>query len=117
MLCGCCVSLNEVLRLKWTQVNLARKTITLYASKTERDRTVPISAAMVDVLKARKRDGLASDLHVFTRAVMHEFDRQVSPASRLAAKQAGSLMADSTAMASPFIHSDTPTSRTYSPTE
>src|SRR5881628_1193821 len=69
MLCGCCVSLNEVLRLKWTQVNLARKTITLYASKTERDRTVPISAAMVDVLKARKRDGLASDLHVFTRAV------------------------------------------------
>ena len=81
--------LNEVLRLKWTQVNLARKTITLYASKTERDRTVPISAAMVDLLKARRRDGLASDLHVFARAVMHEFDRQVSRACRLAASQAG----------------------------
>jgi integrase len=81
--------LNEVLRLKWTQVNLARKTITLYASKTERDRTVPISAAMVDLLTARKQDGLASDLHVFARAVMHEFDRQVSRACRLAARQAG----------------------------
>lgn len=81
--------LNEVLRLKWTQINLPRKTITLYASKTERERIVPLSAAMADLLKARKRDGLASDLHVFARAVTHEFDPQVSRACRLAAKQAG----------------------------
>lgn len=81
--------LNEVLRLTWAQVNLARKTVTLYATKTERERTVPISAAMVDLLKARKADGLASDLNVFARAATHEFDRQVSRACRQAAKQAG----------------------------
>lgn len=43
---------------------------------------------MVDLLKARKRDGLASDLHVFARAATDEFDRQVSRACRQAAKQA-----------------------------
>lgn len=80
--------LNEVLRLKWTQINIAKKTVTLYASKTERDREVPISAAMVDLLKARKREGLASDLHVFARASTNEFDRQVSRACRQAANQA-----------------------------
>jgi integrase len=80
--------LNEVLRLKWTQINLAKKIITLYASKTERDRKVPISAAMVNLLKSRQREGLASDLHVFARASTNEFDRQVSRACRQAAKQA-----------------------------
>ncbi len=80
--------LNEVLRLKWTQVNLANKTISLYASKTERERTVPISTAMVELLEARKADGLASDLHVFARAATNEFDRQISRACRHAAKQA-----------------------------
>ena len=80
--------LNEVLRLKWSQINLISKTVTLYASKTERERTLPISAAAVDLLKARKADGLASDLHVFARAVTNEFDRQVSRACRQAAKQA-----------------------------
>src|SRR5258708_3421694 len=39
--------LNEVLRLKWTEINVVRKTVTLYASKTEHERTVPISTAMV----------------------------------------------------------------------
>src|SRR5262249_3440010 len=67
--------LNEVLRLKWTQVNLINKTISLYASKTERERTVPISTSMVDLLEARKADGMASDLHVFARAATNEFDR------------------------------------------
>ena len=80
--------LNEVLRLKWTQVNLINKTISLYASKTERERTVPISAAMVDLLRARKADGQASDLHVFARAATNEFDKQVSRACRKAATQA-----------------------------
>jgi integrase len=80
--------LNEVLRLKWTQINLAKKTVALYASRTERERTVPISSAMVDLLKARKRGGLASEQHVFARATTNEFDRQVSRACRQAAKQA-----------------------------
>ena len=43
---------------------------------------------MVDLLEARKADGLASDLHVFARAVTNEFDRQISRACRHAAKQA-----------------------------
>src|SRR6185295_9594137 len=80
--------LNEVLRLKWTQVNLPSKIVTLYASKTERERTVPISSAVVDLLEARKADGVTSDLHVFARAATNEFDRQVSRACRQAAKQA-----------------------------
>jgi len=80
--------LNQVLRLKWPQINLVKKVVTLYASKTERERTAPLSGAMVDLLKARKQEGLASDLHVFARAVTNEFDRQVSRACRLAAKQA-----------------------------
>src|SRR5215204_5098404 len=45
----------------------------LYASKTERARTVPISTAMVELLEGSKADGLASDLHVFARAVRNEF--------------------------------------------
>jgi integrase len=81
--------LNEVLRLKWTQVNLAGKTVTLYASKTERERTVPVSSAIVDLLKARKQHNLASDLHVFARAVANEFDRQIARACRQAARQTG----------------------------
>jgi len=80
--------LDEVLRLKWTQINLAKKTVTLYSSKTERERVVPLSQAMVDLLKVRKRDGLASDEHIFTRAVTNEFDRQIARACRQAAKQA-----------------------------
>lgn len=80
--------LNEILRLKWTQVNLAKKTVTLYASKTERDRTVPLSSAMVDLLKARKQLSLEPEDYVFPRATTHEFDRQISRACRLAAKQA-----------------------------
>lgn len=80
--------LNEVLRLKWSQVNLERKTVTLYASKTERDRAVPLSTAMVDLLKARKCEGLASDEYVFARAITHEFDRQIARACRQAGKQA-----------------------------
>ena len=44
------------------------KAVTLYASKTERELTVPISTAIVDLLEARKADGVASDLHVFARA-------------------------------------------------
>jgi integrase len=80
--------LNEVLRLKWSQINLSHKIVTLYASKTERERTVPISTAVVDLLEARKADGMASDLHVFARAATNEFDRQVSRACRQAAKQA-----------------------------
>ncbi len=80
--------LNEVLRLKWTQINLPSKTVTLYASKTERERRVPISSSVVDLLEARKADGVASDLHVFARAATNEFDRQVSRACRQAAKQA-----------------------------
>jgi integrase len=80
--------LNEVLRLKWTQINLVRKTITLYASKTERERTVPISSAMADLLKDRKAHGFASDVHVFAGATKNEFDRQISRACRQAAMQA-----------------------------
>jgi integrase len=43
---------------------------------------------MIDLLKTRQADGLASDLHVFARAATNEFDRQVSRACRQAAKQA-----------------------------
>ena len=108
---------NEVLRLKWSQVNLERKTATLYASKTERDRAVPLSTAMVDLLKTRKCEGLASDEYVFARAITHEFDRQIARACRQAGKQAKIATAGSRAKASLFIHSDTPTLRTYSLTE
>jgi integrase len=80
--------LNEVLRLKWTQINLAKKTVALYASKTERERVVPLSTAMVDLLKERKREGLASDEHVFARATTNEFDRQIARACRQAGAQA-----------------------------
>jgi integrase len=80
--------LNEVLRLKWSQINLPAKTITLYASKTERKRTVPISAPIVDLLEGRRAQGLASEIHVFARAATNEFDRQISRACRKAADQA-----------------------------
>lgn len=38
--------------------------------------------------EARKVDGVASHLYVFARAATNEFDRQISPAYRQAAKQA-----------------------------
>lgn len=52
------------------QLNFAKRTIRLYASKTENERDVPMSKGVVDLLQARIGEGLVDDETSFQRLVL-----------------------------------------------
>lgn len=109
--------LNEILRLKWAQVNLAKKTVTLYASKTERDRTVTTkhgdgrASQSTQAAQPRTRR-LRLPLRLLTSSTVRSHERAAWPRSKPRFP-----LAVSTAAVSPFTHSDTPTLRICSLTE
>jgi integrase len=80
--------LNEVLRMSVSQLNFSKRTIRLYATKTENERDVPMTQSLHDLLQLRIREGLMSDGLVFPRAETETFDNAIQRACRKAAKLA-----------------------------
>lgn len=92
--------LNEVLRMKLDQFNWKKRTVRLYASKTENERDVPLSKGIERVIRARVRQGpttsesLSTDANlngsafVFARATMATFDNTIARACLRAARLA-----------------------------
>ncbi len=79
--------LNEVVRVRLVQLNFAKRTIRLYASKTENERDVPMSKGVVEILQARIREGLVDDEYVFPKARLETFDNLIARACRKAANE------------------------------
>ena len=85
--------LNEVLRMKLDQFNWKKRTVRLYASKTENERDVPLSKGIERVIRARVRQGLtkseslstdailSGSAFVFGRATMATFDNSIARAA------------------------------------
>jgi integrase len=61
---GC--RLNEIFSLRWSDVDLKRKTITVVQQKTRRQKVLPIAAELQEVFQALPRG--IGDAYVFTRA-------------------------------------------------
>jgi integrase len=80
--------LNEVLRMKIDQVHWSKGVVRLYATKTEREREIPLSAGIRRVLNARMSEGLCTD-YVFPRATVASFDKRIGKVVRRAASRAG----------------------------
>jgi integrase len=92
--------LNEVLRMKLDQFNWKKRTVRLYASKTENERDVPLSKGIERVIRARVQQGLtkseslstdatlSGSAFVFARATMATFDNTIARASLRAARLA-----------------------------
>ncbi|HXD30111.1 MAG TPA: tyrosine-type recombinase/integrase [Pyrinomonadaceae bacterium] len=92
--------LNEVLRMKLDQFNWKKRTVRLYASKTENERDVPLSKGIERVIRARVRQGLtkseslstdtnlSGSAFVFARATMATFDNTIARACLRAARLA-----------------------------
>ncbi|HWS86793.1 MAG TPA: site-specific integrase [Pyrinomonadaceae bacterium] len=59
--------INEALVLKQAQINWNDETVRIYATKTESERTIPMSLEMIDVLKRRAAEGLSNDTFIFPR--------------------------------------------------
>jgi integrase len=79
--------LNEVARLRMNQLNFAKRTVRLFASKTENERDVPMSNGALELLHARIRDGLVDDEYLFPKARYETFDNLIARACRKAASE------------------------------
>ncbi|NCC85375.1 MAG: site-specific integrase [Clostridia bacterium] len=67
---GC--RLGEASGLQWKDVDLASGEATFYATKNGKDRTIPLSAALVDFLTALRRQGRLAG-HVFLNGLGHPY--------------------------------------------
>jgi len=65
----------EILDLKWPQVNLARKTVTLLKQKNRDRDTLPLNQRVLEVLAARKKRAPGSD-HVFCNREGRRLDQR-----------------------------------------
>ena len=81
--------LNEVLRMRLSQINLEAKEITLYATKTECERTVPMSSSIKELILSRVREGLTSREFLFARATKPHFAQDIGSAVRVASGVVG----------------------------
>lgn len=59
--------INEALVLRQDQINWKDETVRIFATKTESERTIPMSLEMIDVLKRRAAEGLSNDTYIFPR--------------------------------------------------
>ncbi len=80
--------LNEILCLKMVQIDLEQREVELYATKTERERTVPLSESAIAVIGGRIKDGLVGGDFLFSRAVNSYFPGEVEKAVGTAARAA-----------------------------
>jgi len=82
--------LGEILSLEWNGVDLFRKTITVFKSKNNERRTIPMNETVFELLKAKaKVRSIKTDLVFYTR-VHNPIDRhQVGGTFRRALKEAG----------------------------
>ncbi len=62
---GTASRLDEILSLRWEDVESKTKVIRLYASKTQKEKILHLPA-VASIIEARKRDGLGNDIFVFT---------------------------------------------------
>jgi integrase len=81
--------LNEGLRLRLSQLNHAKRTVHLYASKTERERDVPLTDSVCRIVQARIREGLADAEYLFAGACVDRFDAQIADLVRRVAVASG----------------------------
>ena len=80
--------LEELLSLKWEQVDLERREVRLVVTKSKRPRMVPLSDNAVAVLVAGTRDHRAST-YVFINSATGERYRTIKRAFRTACRRAG----------------------------
>lgn len=81
--------LNEILRLNLSQIDLEGRKLTIYSTKTDKSRTIPLSSAACDVVEGRIRDGLTDGVRLFARSTKPHFDGDIESACRDAAAFAG----------------------------
>jgi integrase len=62
---GTASRMDELLSLRWQDVNFKKRTIKLFASKTQKEKNLQLEA-VVDVIESRKEMGLGDDVFVFT---------------------------------------------------
>jgi integrase len=81
--------LNEVLRLKLSQIHFDKKRIVLLSTKTDAERAVPMSSASAALVRQRAKDGIAADGLVFAHSVSRDFDVVVREYVEIVAKRVG----------------------------
>ena len=69
---ACGLRQGELLRLKWTDIDLANKRIRLMQTKNEQPRSVYLAGAAVEALKALKRESVVSTEGVFLSHATNE---------------------------------------------
>ena len=80
--------LEELLGLKWDQVDLDRKEVCLVVTKSKQPRVVPLSARAVAILVAAARGGHASP-YVFTNPASGSRYKTIKRAFKTACRRAG----------------------------
>jgi integrase len=80
---------NEILSLKWSQVDLFRRTATLIETKNKEKRTIPLNQTVLEILKSKDRVRNISG-YVFTSQTGNKIDaRNLLRAFYAARKKAG----------------------------
>ena len=79
---------EELLSLKWEQVNLERREVRLTVTKSKRPRVVPLSDRAVAIFVAAAPDDQGS-LYVFTNPETRDRYRNISRGFRSACRRAG----------------------------
>jgi integrase len=70
------------------QFHLSKGIVTLYATKTENERDIPLWGTIPQIIQSRIREGLTDDELLFPRARTATFDNAIARAFRKAAKLA-----------------------------
>jgi integrase len=80
--------LNEIVRIRLDQFHWSKGVVTLYATKTENERDIPLWGTIPQIIQSRIREGLTDDELLFPRARTATFDNAIARAFRKAAKLA-----------------------------
>jgi integrase len=79
---------GEIVDLKWKDVDLIEEKVTIFGTKTESSRTIPLTKQLVDLLKQKKRK--ESSEYVFTNSIGKKLDKdKISRSFKEACKRAG----------------------------
>jgi integrase len=82
--------LSEILDLKWPQVDLSKKTITILVQKNKGKDTLPLCEGALEILKGRSKNGLDETDYVFhTRNCTRIASRNLQKAFSSAIKKSG----------------------------
>lgn len=61
---GTASRMDEILSLRWSDVNFKNRTVKLFASKTQKEKDLQIEA-VVDLIETRRKMGLGNEIYVF----------------------------------------------------